>query len=207
MPTVLYAAFTMLLIWLTDMKNRDLDMEWTLYRLGLVAALVAAIICIMVMTAQGAVKDWMQRWSFCPVYRYTGYICMGCGGTRSLRALMSGQLAASILYYPAVPYALFVYLAYMLSHTAALVVAAVQGKGNSRSSAVSRKISCKNTGSGVSGAEGRYSEGCKRFEGLRWRDGYIWAGAALILANFFIKNMIHLLTGTDVMAVLDSWFL
>ena len=53
----------------------------------------------------------------CPFYRLTGYYCPGCGGTRAVRALFRGHLAASFFYHPLVPYAAAVYLYFMGSQS------------------------------------------------------------------------------------------
>ena len=40
----------------------------------------------------------------CILYRFTGWYCPGCGGTRALSALLSGHPLQSFLYHPAVDY-------------------------------------------------------------------------------------------------------
>ena len=40
----------------------------------------------------------------CILYRFTGWYCPGCGGTRALSALLSGHPVQSFLYHPAVDY-------------------------------------------------------------------------------------------------------
>lgn len=41
----------------------------------------------------------------CPVYRYWGLYCPGCGGTRALKALLQGEVLRSLWYHPFVFYA------------------------------------------------------------------------------------------------------
>lgn len=53
----------------------------------------------------------------CIVHTITGYYCPGCGGTRAVWALTHGQILQSLYYHPFVPYTVFVYLLYMLTHT------------------------------------------------------------------------------------------
>ena len=40
----------------------------------------------------------------CVFYSLTGFYCPGCGGTRAVRALLSGHPVLSFLYHPVVPY-------------------------------------------------------------------------------------------------------
>ena len=40
----------------------------------------------------------------CMLYRFTGWYCPGCGGTRALSALLLGHPLQSLLYHPAVDY-------------------------------------------------------------------------------------------------------
>ena len=48
-----------------------------------------------------------------------GMYCPGCGGTRALNALLHGQVLRSIWYHPLVPYGAGLYLAFMVTWTAA----------------------------------------------------------------------------------------
>lgn len=40
----------------------------------------------------------------CSFHRFTGLYCPGCGGTRAMRALFSGNMVASFVYHPFVIY-------------------------------------------------------------------------------------------------------
>lgn len=53
----------------------------------------------------------------CVIYRTTGIWCPACGGTRSVLALLRGDLIQSFLYHPIVPYSVFLYTAYILEET------------------------------------------------------------------------------------------
>lgn len=48
--------------------------------------------------------DWVFQGAPCTIYRFTGWYCPGCGGTRALRSLVHGHLLESLLYHPAVLY-------------------------------------------------------------------------------------------------------
>lgn len=43
--------------------------------------------------------------SGCVFFNLYGYYCPGCGGSRSLNALLNFNLIKSFIYYPAIPYA------------------------------------------------------------------------------------------------------
>lgn len=88
--------------------------EDTLYRLGILAALVAAIVVLMERTLPEAFVK-LAFWT-CPI-KTIGLYCPGCGGTRALLALIQGHFLESLWYHPIVPYGVVLYLAFMGSHT------------------------------------------------------------------------------------------
>ena len=94
---------------------RQTTTEDTLYRLGLVAALVAAIVVLL----EKLLPEPFFKLAFrdCPIYALTGLYCPGCGGTRAILALLQGDLLKSIWYHPIVPYGVALYAAFMGSHT------------------------------------------------------------------------------------------
>lgn len=53
----------------------------------------------------------------CIFYRLFGAYCPGCGGTRAIKAFCSGRVLTALWYHPLVPYAVIVYLLFMISHT------------------------------------------------------------------------------------------
>lgn len=53
----------------------------------------------------------------CMLNKLTGLYCPGCGGTRAVYALLSGQIIKSIYYNPIVAYAFFPGLWFMISQT------------------------------------------------------------------------------------------
>ena len=53
----------------------------------------------------------------CILYRFTGWYCPGCGGTRALSALLSGHPVQSFLYHPVVDYVGILCGWFMLSQT------------------------------------------------------------------------------------------
>lgn len=52
----------------------------------------------------------------CRFKEATGLYCPGCGGTRAVRALLSGHLIRSFVYHPFVPYCIFMWTVYEGSH-------------------------------------------------------------------------------------------
>ena len=98
-------------------KKKDIGTEEVLYRLGLAAALTAAAVCMFLRMAPPEVREWLERYSFCVIYRLTGFTCPGCGGTRALEELLEGHVARSFLYHPLAPCGLGFYAVFMGSHT------------------------------------------------------------------------------------------
>lgn len=56
----------------------------------------------------------------CLFYKLTGFYCPGCGGTRSVHALLSGHIVQSVYYHPVVLYTVICVGWYLLKRTAAL---------------------------------------------------------------------------------------
>ena len=99
--------------WLKEFWDQDTDT--VLYRL----------ICIFTIPAL-ALMGWYvwatlniipEEIAGCVMLRATGFYCPGCGGTRSVVALLRGNLIQSVLYHPAVLYGVVLFLAYFVSQT------------------------------------------------------------------------------------------
>lgn len=95
-------------------KNRDLQQERGLYVGGW---LLLAVFILFVAVR----RIWGGAWFLppCLVYKWTGYYCPGCGGTRAVQALLEGRFAASFFYHPVVLYGAVIYIWYMVSHSVA----------------------------------------------------------------------------------------
>lgn len=94
------------------MKKEDLQQEKGLYQCGWLLFLMGVLIKII--TSLLHVKWQMPP---CIVYKWTGYYCPGCGGTRACLALLRGELWESFCFHPAVLYAAVLYIWFMVSHS------------------------------------------------------------------------------------------
>ena len=88
--------------------------EDQLYVLGF--SILALVICLAILlkTLHLSLTDILPG---CILYRFTGWYCPGCGGTRALSALLSGHPVQSFLYHPAVDYVGAVCGWFMISQT------------------------------------------------------------------------------------------
>ncbi len=82
-----------------------------IFYLGLVAAAVFIIVWIIYM----AFFDGMI-FTQCAFRKATGFYCPGCGGTRSVKALLSGHFIKAFLLHPFVPYCIIMWILYEGSH-------------------------------------------------------------------------------------------
>ncbi len=74
------------------------------------ASIQGMLFLAMILTGSGAmfylylVRSGIVVPGMCDVYRLTGFYCPGCGGTRSLMCLLSGDIAGAVYWHPFVPY-------------------------------------------------------------------------------------------------------
>ena len=94
------------------MKNRQLgEIDRIFYMLGKVAlAVVLAAVLLYFCTGISVLRIYNP----CLFYQLTGYYCPGCGGTRSLRAILEGDLIFALYAYPPIPYAIVTYTIFMV---------------------------------------------------------------------------------------------
>ena len=97
-----------------NLEGKSLEEE--LYPVGLVFLGVAAVASPLVRMILEK-RDLSQRG--CLFQVLFGMYCPGCGGTRAVDALLHGYVLRSVWYHPLVPYGAGLYLAFMISWTAA----------------------------------------------------------------------------------------
>ena len=82
--------------------------------IGFVGVIYLFVVCVLQVTV---LKDLPA----CVFYSMTGFYCPGCGGTRSVYALLHGNIIKSLYYHPFVVYAAAYYILYEGSHTLNLI--------------------------------------------------------------------------------------
>lgn len=139
---------------------RERSVNKTLYILGLIFALL--LFTFLSLIHSGRLHfDLTGIIPPCLFHQVSGLYCPGCGGTRAVHALLEGDLIASFLYHPFVPYAAILYALFMLSHTVEWITA--QKK---------------------SSHETRFTKG------LSLKSSYLYAGILLILFQWMVKNLL-----------------
>ena len=98
------------------MKKQETTLETQLYHWGwIVLITVAALIAgKRIFFPDFSISGQMPP---CVFHRLTGYFCPGCGGTRSVTALLSGRFLVCAVDYPMVFYAVAVYFWFMFSQS------------------------------------------------------------------------------------------
>lgn len=92
------------------MKKRLGEVDGIFYTLGKVA-LTAAIAAVLLYVCLGV--SILRLPYMCIFYEVTGLYCPGCGGIRSVRALLRGDIWQSFINYPPTLYGVVVYSEFM----------------------------------------------------------------------------------------------
>ena len=93
------------------MKKRNLgEIDRIFYMIGKVALAVALAAVLLYFCTGFSV---LRIYNPCLFYKLTGYYCPGCGGTRSMRALIDGDILFALYAYPPIPYAIVTYTIFM----------------------------------------------------------------------------------------------
>ena len=98
------------------MKESKVSLENGLYRCGWV---ILIILSALVLCKRFLFPNLFStvRMPPCVFHTLTGYFCPGCGGTRSLKALLSGRFFVCAVDFPMIMYAAVVYAWFMISQT------------------------------------------------------------------------------------------
>ncbi len=95
----------------TAYKNKLGNTDRILFELGLVALGIGfAAVLLYFITGINVLRIKYP----CAFNRVTHLCCPGCGGTRSLRALLNGEILKSIYDYPPLLYGVIVYVVFMV---------------------------------------------------------------------------------------------
>ena len=86
-------------------------LEDELFRIGLTALAAAAALAVLY---RCILQDFLPGVP-CFFSTFLGIYCPGCGGTRSLSALLHGHFLTAIWYHPFIPYFVFVYIGFLLT--------------------------------------------------------------------------------------------
>lgn len=102
------------LIDMNEKKEKILSTEEYLYRIGW-GMLPIGIVSAFLITKW--IVPRLSGTAECLFWKFWGIYCPGCGGTRSVIALMRGDFLLSAWYHPLVMYVVLMYAWFMLSHT------------------------------------------------------------------------------------------
>ena len=88
-----------------------MEKEQLFYKLGKIVLIFLIVLIIVLKVTDFGILGFLPECSF---YSMTGIVCPGCGGTRSVRFLLKGDIIRSFLYHPFVLYCLCSYIIFMI---------------------------------------------------------------------------------------------
>ncbi len=98
------------------MSKKGIQLEQGLYIAGFIVFILG--VPLLLYYVDGVDKGLFPS---CVFYSRFGLYCFGCGGSRAVKALMAGDIFASLYYHPVVLYAAAIYGVFMISHTLHLI--------------------------------------------------------------------------------------
>lgn len=151
------------------------------YRFGIVI-FIAGVIAVLLQNA--GIIDPVRLFSPCVFHQLSGLYCPGCGGTRAVKALLSGNLILCFRYHPFVFYFFIMYALFMVSHSTAAVknIFLKKRHKNGLPRKTHREPSSKKTTRKNIFASG-----------LDFKVSYVYIGIVIILLQWMIKNVTVLL--------------
>lgn len=94
-------------------KKQNISIEDEIYNLGLWFLVIGSILFVLYI---GVVEPLLPQ-NGCFFWNILHLYCPGCGGTRSVHALMRGDVLLSLWYHPLVVYTVIVFGGFMLTNT------------------------------------------------------------------------------------------
>ena len=88
-----------------------MDIEKLFYKIGKVFLVIGIIGAVVLLVTDFQIISWIPE---CYYFSRTGLYCPGCGGTRSVKRLLRGDLIGSFIYHPFVLYCAVSYTVFML---------------------------------------------------------------------------------------------
>lgn len=95
----------------TDGKRNGKDLETELFYMGLIFLTAAFLLWTVY---ELLLKERLPRIP-CLMYTLLGIYCPGCGGTRAVRALLSGHVFLAFRYHPLIPYSAVITGGFMIT--------------------------------------------------------------------------------------------
>lgn len=138
------------------------ETERIIYILGLI--LLGGFLLLFILYHTGLFNP-AETLPGCSFLWITGHYCPGCGGTRSVMALIQGHILDSFRYHPVVLYAGIWYLFFLGSHTIALYRIKQKSPDNRRL--------------------------LSHIHGMKFRVCYVYIGLAILLLQWIAKNILN----------------
>lgn len=94
------------------MSKKGIQLEQGLYIAGIIIFILG--VPLLLFYVAGVDKGLFPT---CVFYNRYGLYCFGCGGSRAVKALLRGNILASLYYHPVVLYTVAIYIVFMMSQT------------------------------------------------------------------------------------------